>query len=49
MKDYIVTFAYSINVQANTKREAEEKASEVWDNQAMPYAEEMNINVKEGD
>lgn len=44
-KRYLVTFAYSILIEAENIEEAESLASNEWDNRASPYAEEMNITV----
>lgn len=48
MKKYIITFSYSINLEAKNEKEAEEIASEKWNNRKTPYAEEMNVIVDEG-
>lgn len=39
---YIVTFSYSIDVEADNKGDAETKASEIWDSKTI-YAEDMNV------
>jgi hypothetical protein len=47
-KRYLVTFAYSILIEAKNKEEAKRLTSKEWNNRASPYAEEMNISVSEG-
>lgn len=46
MQKYAVTYSYTINVEAEDKTKAEEKANQEWD-EIAPRIDEMNVEVEE--